>query len=83
MSTLIRVECASKKESKNWDPKNPIQYTVEFNVPYNDKNLFFQLSGGTFMNLLTVNKEAADQFTVGQSYDIVISKTAPEETQNA
>jgi len=73
MSTIVKVECASKKESKNYDAKNPIQYSIELNVPYDPKSIYHQLSGQSGIILNTINKDAADLFVIGKSYDVVIS----------
>lgn len=73
MSTKVKVNCVSKKESKNWDEKNPIATTVELEVPYDQESIYWKLSGGTNLELNTVNQAAADMFELGKDYDIVIS----------
>jgi hypothetical protein len=78
MSTKVKVTCVSKKESKNWDMQNPIATAVELEVPYDQKSIYWKISGGTNLTLNTVNKEAADMFVIGNEYDIVISPAQPE-----
>ena len=76
MSTKVKVKCVSKKESANYAPENPIATAIELQVPYDQKSIYYQLSGGTALTLNTVNKEAADMFVIGNDYDIVISPSA-------
>lgn len=78
MSTKVKVTCISKKESKNWDKENPITTAIELEVPYDQKSIYWKLSGGTNLTLNTVNKSAADMFVLGDEYDIVISPAQPE-----
>ena len=74
--TIVQVECISKKETKNYDPKKPKATTIELQVPYDQNSVFYQLSGGTLMNLNTVNQDAADMFQLGGKYNIEISPVA-------
>lgn len=76
--TKVKVTCLSKKEAKNWDPENPIATTIELEVPYDQKSIYWKLSGGTNLALNTVNKDAADMFIIGEDYDIVISPSEKE-----
>ncbi|MBN8821286.1 MULTISPECIES: hypothetical protein [unclassified Spirosoma] len=78
MSTKVRVTCVSKKESKNWDTTNPIATAIELEVPYDQKSVYWKLSGGTNLTLNTVNKAAADMFVIGGEYDIVVSPAEVE-----
>lgn len=76
-STKIRVECASKKEAKNWNPDFPFSTTIELSIPYDQTSIYYQMTGVTgpiFLN--TINQNAADMFTIGNFYDIVISPSA-------
>lgn len=73
MSTKVKVKCISKKESKNWAPKNPIATAIELEVPYDQSSIYWKLSGGTNLTLNTINKDAADMFVIDKDYDIVIS----------
>lgn len=79
MYTKVQVRCVSKKESINWDEKNPISTAIELEVPYDQKSIYWKLSGGTNLTLNTVNKTAADMFVIGNNYDIVISPSLVEE----
>ena len=78
MSTKVKCKCISKKESQNWDPKNPISTAIELAVPYDQNSIYYQMSGGTALVLNTVNQEAADMFKIGSDYDIVISPSEAE-----
>ena len=73
MSTKVKCTCISKKESASYNKDNPIQTGIELQVPYDQNSIYFQLSGGTSINLQTINKEAADMFVIGKAYDILIS----------
>ncbi len=73
MSTKVVAKCISKKESKNHDPENPIRTVIELQVPYDQKSIYWKLSGGTNLELNTVNQAAADMFELDKDYDIVIS----------
>lgn len=78
METKVVVTCMSKKESLNYDKENPIATAIELEVPYGQDSIYWKLSGGTNMVLNTVNKDAADMFVLGGSYDMVISPTKIE-----
>jgi hypothetical protein len=73
MKTKVVVQCISKKESQSYNKDNPIQTMIELQVPYDQKNIYFQLSGGSNFVLNTINKDAADMFTIGGSYEVLIS----------
>jgi hypothetical protein len=77
-STKVKVTCISKKESKNWDKENPIAMAIELQVPYDQKSIYWAMSGGTNLVLNTVNKSAADMFIIGNEYDVLISPSIPE-----
>lgn len=74
MATKVVTECVSKKEVKNYDAQRPKRYEIELQVPYEQNNVYFQLSGGTGIHLNTVNEEAAKEFEIGSKYEILISK---------
>jgi hypothetical protein len=78
MRTKVVAKCISKKETKNYDPENPISTTIELEVPYDQKSIYWKMSGGTNLELRTVNQAAADMFKLGEDYDIVISPSKPE-----
>ena len=75
-STIVKVKCISKKESESYDVENPIRTDIELEVPYDQDSIYHKLSGGTNLELHTVNQEAADMFKLGGEYDIVISPSA-------
>lgn len=78
MSTKVKVKCISKKESVNYNTEHPIATAIELQVPYDQKSIYWQLSGGTNLTLNTVNKNAADMFVIGDEYDIIISPAIAE-----
>ena len=79
MTTKVKVKSISKKENINYDPNHPIATAIELEVPYDQKSIYWKMSGGTNLTLNTVNKDAADMFILGNEYDILIS---PSEKEN-
>ena len=73
MSTKVKARCISKKESSSHDEKNPVETTIELEVPYDQNSIYWKLSGGTNLELNTINQDAANMFELGKDYDIVIS----------
>ena len=73
MTTKVKLKCFYKKESLNYDNKNPISTAIELEVPYDQTSIDWKLSGGTKFTLNTVNQEAADMFIVGNQYVILVS----------
>lgn len=78
MTTKVKCTCTSKRQYRNYDPANPLGYEIELSIPYDQKSIYFQLSGGTSVKLCTINQAAADMFEVGGEFDIVISRSEPE-----
>ena len=73
-STIVKVDCVSKKESHQWGYKsNPKEWDIELAVHTDQNSVFFKQSGGTNFTLKTINQEAAGMFIIGNSYDVVIS----------
>lgn len=72
-STKVKARCVSKKETANYDKENPIATAIELEVPYDQKSIYWKMSGGTNLTLNTVNQVAADMFKIGKDYDILIS----------
>lgn len=78
--TVVEVEVISKKTGYQWSSKdNPLETVIEIAVPYGD-SVFHKLSGGTNMELRTINQEAADMFEIGKSYVMEIYPK-PEEVK--
>jgi len=69
----VKVKCISKKETLNYSEEKPVTTQIEFQIPYNKDSTFFQLSGGTSLILNTADQKAADNFTLGIDYDILIT----------
>ena len=77
-STIVVAKCISKKESENYNTKHPITTVIELEVPYDQNSIYWKMSGGTNLELNTVNQAAANMFELGKYYDIVISPTNQE-----
>ena len=77
-STIVKCKCISKKISQSYNKENPVQTAIELQVPYDTNSVFYQMSGGTSVLLNTVNQAAADMFTIGKDYDLVISPSAEQ-----
>lgn len=77
-STKVKVKCISKKECHTYNTDGTKQTEIEMHVGYDQKNVYFQQSGGTGMKLMTINQEAADMFELGKDYDIIISPCESE-----
>ncbi|QKJ28435.1 hypothetical protein HQ865_01220 [Mucilaginibacter mali] len=76
MSTVVKLKCLSKKQSKNYgygDAKaNPTAHAIEFGVEYDPKSVYYNLSGGTNPTLNTVSDVVAGQFTIGKDYKMTL-----------
>ncbi len=72
METKVVVKCISKKQSKAYYG-NGLQTEIELQVPYDQKSIYYQMSGGTAIKLITVNQDAADMFQIDGDYGILIS----------
>lgn len=71
--TIVKARCVSKKESESHNQKHPVATCIELEVPYDQESIYWKMSGGTNLELNTVNQAAADMFELGKDYDIVIS----------
>lgn len=76
MNTKVKVKCVSKKESESFDVEFPIRTTIELEVPYSNNSIYHKLSGGTNLELNTINQDAANMFELGNEYDILISPSS-------
>jgi len=84
MSVIVRMKVEKKSFQKHYSLKEDgvtpnIQTEILLSVPYcNDKNdpnyVYAQLSSGSHFPLTTINQDAADQFKLGEVYEIVITK---------
>lgn len=77
-STKVKVKCVSKKQSAHYDKENPTAHVIELEVPYDQKSIYWKLSGGTNLHLNTCNQAAADMFEIGKEYDVVIQPAEQE-----
>lgn len=78
-STKVKTTCVSKKESQSHNPDHPVATAIELEVPYEQDNIYWKMSGGTDLVLNTVNQAAADMFKLGEEYDVVISPSKKED----
>jgi hypothetical protein len=77
--TIVEVEVISKKEGYQWGTKgNPLEYVIEIAVPYSG-SIYHKLSGGTNMELRTINKDAADMFVIGETIVMTLKPKEKEE----
>lgn len=77
--TIVEVTCTSKSSTETNYNKGKKEHVMKMEVGYDPNNVFYQQSGGTFMELHTVNEAAANIFEVGEKYQIEISKAAGPE----
>lgn len=78
-TTVVEMTCSNKSQTqdqynKNADGTVQNQNKITFDLPYEKNNIFYQLSGGTKVELNTVNQDAANMFEVGKKYKMEISK---------
>ena len=73
VSTQVEVTCISKKQSLNWSPEHPTLHTIELEVPYDQSSIYHKMSGGTNIELKTVNWQAAEMFHLRKKYMLTIS----------
>lgn len=79
-STLVELDVVSKKEGYQYGNKGgTIEYVIEIAVPYDTKSVFHKMSGGTNMELRTINKAAADMFVIGETIVMTLSPKQKEE----
>jgi hypothetical protein len=73
---IIEMECASTKQGRpyTYNGKTQRQHDIAFDIPYKDGNIFSQLSGGTALNLLTVNDDAVADIAPGKKYRVTIEE---------
>lgn len=79
VEVLVEVKCVSKKETLSYNPENSKATAIELEVPYDQKSIFWKLSGGTNFTLNTVNQSAADMFKLGEKYMVTIAPVEAEE----
>lgn len=78
ISTKVKAKCVAKNTSQSYNEKNPVTTVIGLEVPYDPNSIYHKLSGGTNLELRTINQEAADMFVLGKDYDIVISPSVEE-----
>ena len=79
-STLVELDVISKKQGFQYGNKGgTMEYVIEIAVPYDTKSVFHKLSGGTNMELRTINKDAADMFVIGETIVMTLSPKAKPE----
>jgi hypothetical protein len=70
--TIIEMTVDSTKQTASYNVEHPTQHTIECNIPYGEENVFFRMSGGTTLTLLTINDDAAELFKAGKKIRITI-----------
>lgn len=74
---IIEMDCESTKQGKPYDNGKggkTRQHEIDFSIPYSQNNIFYQLSGGTALKLLTVNEDAVSEIAAGKKYRITIEE---------
>jgi len=74
METVVECTVSSKKETRHWSVGNPLNTALELEVPYDEKSVFYKMSGGSNFLLNTTNQSVADMFKVGDKVRVTISK---------
>lgn len=75
-STKVVVKCVGKRTEHLHSKNNPVTTIIELQVPYEKENIYHKLSGGTNLELRTINQDAADMFELEKNYDVIISPSA-------
>lgn len=76
MRTVVEVTVISKKESRGYyGGSNSNQWELVF---YDPKSIFHRMSGGTGMNLMTVNQDVAKGIQVGDRVMVTLEKVVPD-----
>lgn len=78
----LRLKCQKKSQTdagQKPDGTQVSQHQIDFFLGYdsrpeNPNYPFTQLSGGTTMQLLTINEEAAAKFVIGKSYPVTFGE---------
>ena len=70
--TIIEMSVDSTKQSPINMVEHPLQHEIHCNIPYGQDNVFFRMSGGTTLTLLTINDEAASIFKPGKKIRVTI-----------
>lgn len=70
--TIIEMTVESTKQTNSYNAQIPARHTIECNVPYGEENIFYRMSGGTTLTLMTVNDEAAKLFIAGKKVRVTI-----------
>lgn len=73
---VIEMECETTKQgklTKNGETTSR-QHEIDFNIPYAQGNVFYSLSGGTTLKLMTVNEDAVSEISAGKKYRMTIEE---------
>jgi len=74
MQTVIEMLVESTKQTGYETMPGKKQHEIHCNVPYGENNIFFRMSGGSTLTLMTVNDEAAALFTAGKKVKVTIEQ---------
>lgn len=69
--TVIEMTVESTKQGNNGNSA-VTQHEIQCNVPYGQDNIFYRMSGGTTLTLMTVNDDAASIFKAGGKIKVTI-----------
>jgi hypothetical protein len=70
-ATKVKMTCVGKKQSQHWK-ENKVEHLIELQVPYDQNSIYYKMSGGTNIELRTVNGDAADMFQLQGEYMMTI-----------
>jgi hypothetical protein len=70
--TVIEMTVDSTKQTPSYNVEKPINHTIECNVPYGQDNVYYRMSGGTTLTLMTINDDAAKIFKAGKKVRVTI-----------
>ena len=79
---VVELKVVSKKQKLSYSSGSQISHEIELEVPYDQNNIFWKLSGGTNMVLNTINQEASNMFILGETVVMTISPKEKEELVN-
>lgn len=71
-STVCEMKVYSVKKTRNYDKKFPIRAEIEFELSYEPKNIFFQMSGSSRPILNTVHPGVIEMFNLGAKVRMTI-----------
>lgn len=69
---IVELTVDSTTQRASGNTEHPTQHEIHCNLPYGQDNVFFRMSGGTTLSLLTINDNAAKIFKSGKKVRLTI-----------